>query len=123
FGVIEYMGHTSAGTRSGLVDGPVTFVFTWTAPPPGDIPADNPNIVFCGVGNAANNDFSSSGDYIYSDSKTKGPNPVWNPPPTGSGDENTSPLPDKGGANDTDGTPVPVQGIVNEGKSGKVILY
>jgi hypothetical protein len=29
---VQYIEHTSAGTRRGTADGPVEFLFTWTAP-------------------------------------------------------------------------------------------
>src|SRR5712692_5284148 len=51
---IQYVTHTASGTREGTPDGPVAFVFQWTAPSAAEIPAGNPRIVFCGVGNAAN---------------------------------------------------------------------
>src|SRR5204862_7102528 len=52
-GGIQYVEHTSAGTRKGVADGPVEFRFKWVAPDPKD-----GSVFFNAVGNAAN----SSGD-------------------------------------------------------------
>lgn len=54
----DYVKHTSEGTDNGTPDGPVSWTFQWTAPP-------DPSVVFYVAGNAANGDFSSGGDYIY----------------------------------------------------------
>lgn len=54
----DYLKHTSAGTRAGTPDGPVTWTFRWVAP---DLSA----VSFYLAGNAANNDGSPGGDYIY----------------------------------------------------------
>jgi hypothetical protein len=60
----SYVKHTSSGTY--LNDsGPVSWSFNWTAPddPPGEV-------IFYVAGNAADGDFSNSGDYIYTTSDT-----------------------------------------------------
>jgi len=60
-----YVKHTSTGTFAGTPDGPVSWSFDWTAP------ADPPDsIIFYAAGNAANNNGSTSGDYIYTTSFT-----------------------------------------------------
>ena len=60
-----YVKHTLLGTYAGTPDGPVTWSFDWTAP------LDPPDsVVFYAAGNAANNNGSSSGDYIYTTSFT-----------------------------------------------------
>jgi hypothetical protein len=60
-----YVKHTSAGTYAGNQNGPVSWSFDWTAP-------DNPpsQVVFYAAGNAANNNGSGSGDFIYTTSFT-----------------------------------------------------
>jgi hypothetical protein len=56
----SYVKHTSAGTHAGTPNGPVSWSFDWTAPvePPS-------TVTFYAAGNAANNNGSNSGDYIY----------------------------------------------------------
>lgn len=90
----EYIGHTTLGTRSGTPNGPVPFIFKWTAPRPEEIPAGNPRIVICGTGNAADNSFSPDGDYIYTTSRTISPNPDWFP---ASDEEEGDPMAEDGG--------------------------
>jgi hypothetical protein len=58
FGKI-YVEHIPAGTHAGD-PGPVSWSFEWTAP---ETPPDS--VVFYAAGNAANNNGSTSGDYIY----------------------------------------------------------
>jgi len=55
----DFLKHTSTGTREGVMDGPVTWNFDWTAPLSGEL------VTFYIAGNAANGSHSSSGDYIY----------------------------------------------------------
>ena len=57
---IQYIGHTSMGSRGGTVKGPVEFVFNWIAPDPsaGDV-------LFNAAGNASDASGDPSGDYIY----------------------------------------------------------
>ncbi len=55
----NYVNHTSAGTNAGDPSGNM-WTFDWTAPAAGTGP-----VTFYVAGNAANNNFSSSGDYIY----------------------------------------------------------
>ncbi len=59
-GGIQYVEHTSAGTRKGLADGPLEFRFKWIAPDPKD-----GSVFFNAVGNAANSSGDPAGDYIY----------------------------------------------------------
>ncbi len=59
-GGIQYIEHTSAGTRMGTIDGPVEFHFNWTAPDSAGGP-----VVFNAAGNAANGSDTPAGDYIY----------------------------------------------------------
>ena len=59
-GGIQYIEHTTAGSRESTADGPVEFHFTWTAPDP-SVGA----VLFNAAGNAANNDGTPKGDYIY----------------------------------------------------------
>jgi hypothetical protein len=54
----DYLKHTTDGTYDGVMDGPVTWSFDWTAPAAGDV-------TFYLAGNAANGNGSPSGDYIY----------------------------------------------------------
>ncbi|MEE9554340.1 MAG: choice-of-anchor V domain-containing protein [candidate division Zixibacteria bacterium] len=61
----SYVKHTSTGTYQGNSNGPVNWSFDWTAP---SNPSDS--IIFYAAGNAANNNFSNSGDYIYTTSFT-----------------------------------------------------
>jgi hypothetical protein len=72
FGGIQYIEHTSAGTFLGTAKG--TWTFNWTAPatPVG-------TISFAAAGNAANGNFSNSGDFIYTTTATSNfsaPNPI-----------------------------------------------
>jgi hypothetical protein len=62
-GTEDYLKHTLNGTYNGTPDGPVTWDFDWTAPDPGVS-----SVTFYVVGNAANGDFDSTGDYIYASS-------------------------------------------------------
>lgn len=57
----DYLKHTSAGTRAGTPDGPVSWTFRWVAP-------DLSSVSFYLAGNAANNDGSPGEDYIYLES-------------------------------------------------------
>lgn len=59
-GGVQYIEHTTAGTREGTADGPVEFHFNWAAPDPAGGP-----VLFNAAGNAANNDGTPKGDYIY----------------------------------------------------------
>jgi uncharacterized protein (TIGR03118 family) len=60
--LVQFIEHTSAGTRLGVTGG-ATFEFDWTPPA-----ADAGNVVFYVAANAANGDFSSTGDHIYTSS-------------------------------------------------------
>ena len=62
FNNVQYMGHTTAGTRAGTTVG-VNFTFNWTAPN-----TSVGTVVFHAAGNAANNSGSELGDRIYSTS-------------------------------------------------------
>ena len=53
------MKHTFVGTYNGVMDGPVSWPFRWTAP------TDLDNVVFYVAGNAADANESSDGDYVY----------------------------------------------------------
>jgi hypothetical protein len=55
----DFMKHTSTGTHNGLLDGPVSWNFDWTAPMSGNL------VTFYIAGNAANGNGNNSGDYIY----------------------------------------------------------
>lgn len=72
---IQYIEHTLAGTRGGTA-GPVSFEFQWRAP---DVSAGP--IVFHVAANAANNNFSTSGDRIYTSSAAAQPQAPPPPPP------------------------------------------
>ncbi len=61
----SYVKHTFNGTPSGTPNGPVSWSFDWTAP---TSPPDS--IIFYAAGNAANNNFLNTGDYIYTTSFT-----------------------------------------------------
>ncbi len=64
-GDVDYAKHTSQGTFNGTQDGPVSWSFDWTAP------ADPPEeVTFYAAGNAANGNFGTTGDYIYTASFT-----------------------------------------------------
>ena len=56
----DYVKQTRTGTFSGTRDGPVTWTFDWTAPS-----TDVGEVTFYATGNAANNNGSTSGDYVY----------------------------------------------------------
>jgi hypothetical protein len=56
----QYLKQTQAGTAAGTLDGPVVWNFDWTAPATG-----GEDVIFYAAGNAANNNSSTSGDYIY----------------------------------------------------------
>lgn len=61
----DYVKHTSNGTFNGTAHGPVNWSFTWQAP------LNNIGQVrFYAAGNAANGNFSSTGDFIYTASRT-----------------------------------------------------
>ena len=62
FNGIQYIGHTTPGTRAGTAAG-VNFTFNWTAPN-----TSAGSVVFHAAGNAANNSGSENGDRIYSTS-------------------------------------------------------
>lgn len=64
---IQYLSHSEQGTRAGQADGPVEFVFNWTAPERGGL------VVFNASGNAADNSGDETGDYIYSAGAASGP--------------------------------------------------
>lgn len=65
---IQYIEHTSTGTRAGKVDGPVEFHFNWIAP---DLSTGL--VLFNAAGNAADNSGSPTGDYIYTAGAYSGP--------------------------------------------------
>lgn len=65
-GGINYIMHTSTGTNRGE-DGPSSWSFTWTSPE-----TDIGSVKFYAAGNAANNNGSTSGDFIYTDSEQAG---------------------------------------------------
>ena len=60
--VIQFITHTTAGTRLGTT-GSVSFGFDWTPPA-----TDSGPVTLYAAGNAANGNFSSSGDHIYTTS-------------------------------------------------------
>lgn len=72
---IQYISHTSLGTSSGQA-GPKSWTFNWTAPSPPVGP-----IRFSAVGNAANNNFSTTGDFIYTATATSNGQGQVEPPP------------------------------------------
>jgi hypothetical protein len=57
---IQYLEHTSAGTREGTANGPVEFHFNWVAPDNAGGP-----VLFNAAGNAADAGGTPAGDYIY----------------------------------------------------------
>lgn len=61
----SYVKQTFTGTYQGNSNGPVNWSFDWTAP---SLPPDS--VIFYAAGNAANNNFDNTGDYIYSTSFT-----------------------------------------------------
>ena len=60
----QYIEHTSAGTAQGTPD-TNSWTFKWTAPA-----TDVGTITFYAAGNAANSDFVTSGDFIYTEEAT-----------------------------------------------------
>ena len=64
-GGVQFITHTSSGTRAGTANGPVNFDFTWKAP---DTNAGE--VYFSVAGNAANNSSTNSGDSIYTREKS-----------------------------------------------------
>jgi hypothetical protein len=74
-GGIQYITHTSAGTFLGSAQG--TWTFNWTAPS-----TQVGVISFGAAGNAANGNFSNSGDFIYTARVTTAPEVVVNNPIT-----------------------------------------
>jgi hypothetical protein len=66
-GGIQYIEHTLAGTRNGTRGG-ADFTFSWQAPDSSAGP-----VIFNVAANAANGDFSNTGDRIYASSETAPP--------------------------------------------------
>ncbi len=64
---VQFIEHTEPGTRAGINNGPVEFLFNWVAPATGAEP-----VLFNASGNAANNDGGTGGDYIYTASAYSG---------------------------------------------------
>jgi hypothetical protein len=64
---VQYIQHTSGGTQAGST-GPRSWSFNWTAP----LTAVG-QIRFSAAGNAANNDFNNTGDFIYTANATTNP--------------------------------------------------
>ena len=58
----QYMGHLGSPGTFPTNPGPVTWTFSWTAPPAG--PTGAPTVTFYWCANAANNNNGSSGDFI-----------------------------------------------------------
>jgi uncharacterized protein (TIGR03437 family) len=75
FNGIQYIGHTTAGTRNGTSGG-ANFTFNWTAPN-----TSTGTVIFHAAGNAANGGGTENGDRIYSTSVTI-PAQVAGPVPT-----------------------------------------
>ena len=75
---IQYMEHTTAGTRLGTRDtgSGVSFTFTWTAPDVSSGP-----VVFNAAGNCSNGDGTQNGDHIYTTSLTLQPQASGPPTP------------------------------------------
>jgi hypothetical protein len=71
-GGIQYISHTGPGTQTGSAQG--TWIFNWTAPATA-VGA----IRFGAAGNAANNNLSNSGDFIYTTTVTTNPVSVSQP--------------------------------------------
>lgn len=67
----EYLKHTSTGTDGGTPDTAPGWSFRWAAPSTGQGP-----ITFYMAGNAANNNGTTSSDYIYSTSATVSESPT-----------------------------------------------
>jgi hypothetical protein len=63
FSGVQYITHTSNGTFQGSQQG--IWTFNWTAPP-----SPVGQVVFAAAGNAANGNFSNSGDFIYTATAT-----------------------------------------------------
>jgi hypothetical protein len=61
----SYVKQTNSGTHSGTADGPVSWIFNWTAPD-----NEESEVVFYAAANAANGNFGTSGDYIHTKSLT-----------------------------------------------------
>jgi hypothetical protein len=59
-GGVQFIEHTSVGTRAGTANGPVDFNFTWKAPD-----TNVGEVFFSVAGNAANNNGTNTGDFIY----------------------------------------------------------
>ena len=76
---VQYISHSLNGTRNGTRDtgSGVSFTFTWQAP---DVSAGP--VVFNAAGNAANGDFTNSGDHIYTTSQMVPPQGSSGPPPS-----------------------------------------
>jgi len=75
-GGIQYIEHTLEGTRGGTPNG-VSFRFQWRAP---DVSAGP--VLFHVAGNAANNNFTETGDRIYTSSATVQPQSTPGPTPS-----------------------------------------
>lgn len=74
-GSVQYVTHTSAGTRPGTSGGATWDVY-WTAPS-----ASVGSVTFYAAGNAANNNGAPTGDHIYTTSLTIAPTPAEGPAP------------------------------------------
>jgi len=61
----DFVKHTRNGTYAGTNDGPVSWTVDWIAPSPAV-----GSVTFYAAGNAANNNNSTSGDYIYTATAT-----------------------------------------------------
>jgi len=72
----DYVKHTSTGTYAGTADGPVEWSVEYT--PSIDFPAESFFDVYVAA-NAANNDGSTAGDYIYTANKRVNISPVGVP--------------------------------------------
>jgi hypothetical protein len=72
---IQYITQTTSGTSSGQ-GGPKAWTFNWTAPSPPIGP-----IRLSAVGNAANNNFTTTGDFIYTATATSNGQGQVEPPP------------------------------------------
>jgi hypothetical protein len=99
---VQFIEHTSLGTRAGTPDGPVNFDFAWKAPD-----SNVGEVFFSVAGNAANNDGTNTGDFIYtkeesSSSQTGGGGQGQSEPSIASITPNSGPV--------TGGTPVTILG-------------
>ncbi|MBL7033959.1 MAG: T9SS type A sorting domain-containing protein, partial [Candidatus Delongbacteria bacterium] len=56
----SYLKQTQTGSAAGTPDGPIVWSFDWTAPA-----NSSSDVIFYAAGNAANNNSSTAGDYIY----------------------------------------------------------